>query len=219
MSTALASLTRFLVWSALILGVVIGVARITAIRWVRLPMNDPVFETSVLPTLEGGDLLLLWRLSQPTFGDLVLCPEPQFPDRYVVGRILGEGGDQVRLKDGQVFVNGKSFVNERSCDPPTIEYPHPDRDSEQVKQPCSWEDAAGTLHMVGGVSGAKISPFEQQSQVPEGHWFLVSDNRLFPYDSRDFGLVDKSTCKEIVLGRLVSRRGWTDSKRRMTYIQ
>jgi hypothetical protein len=47
---------------------------------------------------------------------------------------------------------------------------------------------------------------------------LVSDNRLFPFDSRDYGPVERSTCAETVLFRLVGRDGFFDVGRRFTYI-
>ena len=216
---ALYSLTRFLVWTALIIGLVIGAARATALRWVRLPTNDPVLETSVLPTLEGGDLILLWRLGKPRFGDLVLCPEPGYPERFVIGRIAGESGDQVRIKDSKATVNGDAFAIERSCDPPVFTFLHPDRPSEEVSQQCMWEAIGNHLHMMGGTGAFKILPEDRQYDVPEGQWFLLSDNRIFPYDSRDYGFVAVDSCNETVIGRLVSRRGWNDAPRRLTYVQ
>lgn len=215
----MAALTRFLVWSVLIVAAILGVARLVAVRWIHLPVNDPVLETSVQPTLEGGDLVVLWRLSKPAFGDLILCPEPEFPDRYVIGRLLGLPGDTIHFKNGVPTVNGKALVVERGCDPPIYTFPHPDRPSEEVQQSCSWEAVGGGLHMMGEPQIGPIAPEDRQYEVPEDRWFLVSDNRHFSYDSRDFGFVEPASCKELVLLRLVSRRGWSDSKRRLTYIQ
>jgi hypothetical protein len=57
------------------------------------------------------------------------------------------------------------------------------------------------------------------SDVPPGHVYLVSDNRLFPYDSRDFGPVEARSCKETVFFRLVGRGGFFDAKTRFTYVR
>lgn len=213
------SLTRFLVWTAIIIGVVIGALRLTILRWVRLPSMaaDPVFALSVLPTLEGGDLVLTVRVGTPDFGDLVLCPEPGAPQRFVIGRIFGESGDRVKITNAVPTVNGDSFVFERGCDPHIVTYPHPETHAE-VRQQCHMEAVAGSLHPTGSADGHKIVPENREYNVPDGRWFLLSDNRLFPYDSRDYGYVDASTCKERVFGRLVSERGWTDVDKRMDYI-
>lgn len=216
---ALHTLTRFLLWFAIVIGIILGLARVTFLRWVRLPTNDPVLETSILPTLEGGDLILLSRIGTPVLGDLILCPEPQFPERYVIGRILGEAGDRVQFKNGRPHVNGKPLSLERSCDPSQFSFPHPGNSQEQVTQSCHWEDLAGNLHMMGDLGGHQVVPEDRLFEVPPGKWFLVSDNRLFPYDSRDFGYIDVDSCSETVVGRIVSRRGWGDVARRLNYIQ
>lgn len=210
---------RFLVWTALLISLVIGLARATVVRWLRISTTDPVFATSLLPTLRAGDLILVQRVTRPVMGDLVLCPEPDYPDRYIIGRIVGEPGDAVELRDGEVFVNGKTFTQERSCDPPVIYYPHPANETEEVKQSCGWEAIANHLHMRGNASGPQAETHNIQFDVVEGKFFLISDNRLYPYDSRDYGLVDIASCKETVFARLVSRDGWMDSENRLDYIQ
>lgn len=211
------SLLRFLVWTLLIVGIILGAARALAVRWFRLPQNDVVFEASVSPTLRGGDLVLAARVTTPTFGDLVVCPEPDYPTRFIVGRIVGEPGDSVQIIDSVPTVNGKPFRIERSCD--VFMQIHPDNDAEEVKQHCGWEAMANHLHMMGQTSNHVVTPETVQVDVPEGKLFLLSDNRLFPYDSRDYGLVDASTCKETIVARLISREGWMDSERRLDYIQ
>jgi signal peptidase I len=213
------TLGRFLVWTIVILAVLLGIGRAVAFRWFRLPVNDPIFETSVMPTLAGGDLVVALRLTRPTFGDLVVCPEPNYPDRYVIGRIVGEAGDTVRIVDGKPFVNGAGFKTERACDPQIFTYPDPNNDAEEIKQTCDWEALANHLHMVGTFGNNKVTPAEVEMDVTEGKLFLLSDNRLHHYDSRDFGLIDQATCKETVVLRLVGKDGWMDSDRRLDYIQ
>lgn len=217
---ALYSLTRFLVWLLLLVGGCVLVLRLTVIRWIRLPSaeSDPVFAASVEPSLRGGDLILAYRMGQPKFGDLVLCAEPGAPERFIIGRIFGEAGDKVRIVNGEPVVNGKNFVLERSCDPSVVTYPHPDTGAE-VKQQCHVEAMAGGFHKVGVVQGHKVFPEDREYNVPEDRWLLLSDNRLFPYDSRDFGYVEATACKERVFARLVGKAGWGDVERRLNYIQ
>src|SRR5262245_17115134 len=106
---------RFLFWTALVLGVIVGLARLIAIRWWRVPEGGPFLEASIAPTLRGGDWVLLWRLTKPSFGDLVVCPEPGEPGRIVIGRILAEDGDNVVLQEGGVVVNERRTQTERAC--------------------------------------------------------------------------------------------------------
>jgi signal peptidase I len=213
------TLIRFLTWIAVIVGLMIGAARLVAIRWLTLPTNDPVLEASVLPSLHGGDMILALRLTTPRLGDLILCPEPGTPERYVIGRLMGEPGDSVRIENGVPYLNGRPFTTERSCDPQIFTYPSPNDASQEVKQQCDYEAIGTHLHMMGHIGTHKVAPEAVAFEVTDGKVFLLSDNRLFPYDSRDFGLVDFETCKETIVARLVSRRGWMDSENRLDYIQ
>ena len=209
-------IARFLFWTVVAIGSVIGLARLIAIRWWRIPSDDPVLEASIAPTLRGGDLVILWRATPPRFGDLVVCPEPDAPDRAVLARIAGEQGDKVLVVESNVTVNGKQAPTERSCDPFEVVDP---TTGQEVKLSCDVEALAGHAHMRGSTSGQRLSPAPQEREVTQGHLFLLSDNRQFPYDSRDFGTVERATCREAVVFRLVSTDGYFDEKNRFTFIQ
>jgi signal peptidase I len=209
-------LVRFLLWTAVIVGGVIGLARLVAIRWWRVPSDDPVLEASIAPTLRGGDLVVLWRATAPRFGELVLCPEPDATDRVVIGRIAGEDGDKVLVVESNVTVNGKQAGTERACD--AFEVVDPNTGAE-VKQRCEVESFEGRAHMRGSTAGQRLAPPPQEREVATGHVFLLSDNRQYPYDSRDFGTAERSTCREAVVFRLVSKDGYFDQKNRFTFIQ
>ena len=63
------------------------------------------------------------------------------------------------------------------------------------------------------------APKFSRQEVPPGNVFLLSDNRLFPYDSRDYGSVPLDSCKETVFFRLVGIKGYLDGETRFTFIQ
>jgi signal peptidase I len=209
-------LARFLLWTAVVVGGVIGLARLVAIRWWRVPSDDPVLEASIAPSLRGGDLVLLWRATAPRFGDLVVCPEPEAPERMVVGRLIGEEGDRVLVEASNVTINGKRARTERACDP--FEVIDPNTGAE-VKQHCDVEEVTGHSHMRGSTAGQRLAPPPQEREVADGHVFLLSDNRQYPYDSRDFGTAERSSCREAVVFRLVSGDGYFDHKNRFTVIR
>jgi len=64
---------------------------------------------SMAPTLHDQDRLivnkLLYRLSEPRRGDIVMLYYPINPDKSFVKRVIAEEGDQVRIVNGRVFVN------------------------------------------------------------------------------------------------------------------
>ncbi len=209
---------RVLLWTALIIGVVIGIARALAIRWVRVPSGDPYLEASVAPSLSGGDLIVLWRLTKPSFGDLVVCPEPNAPDRIVIARVAGEAGDRVRVDETNLYVNERQAESDVACEDSKFTVKHPTTGLE-IEQRCDIEAVGGISHRRGKTGGHGVKPRPMDLTVERDKLVLVSDNRLLPYDSRDFGQVDAESCKETVVFRLVSRKGFFDVASRFTYVR
>jgi signal peptidase I len=203
---------------AAVLGIVIGIARLTAIRWWRVPGDDPALEASIAPTLRGGDLVLLWRATPPAFGALVVCPDPEDASRVVIGRIVGEGRDKLTIDGDSLEINDRSVHTETNCSDAMFEISDPFTGSP-VEQSCVIEDLGGVGHMRGSIGSAKGAPPPSTREVGQGKVFLVSDNRRFPYDSRSYGSIDASTCKESIFFRLVSKNGFLDVKPRFTYVR
>lgn len=209
---------RFLFWCAVIIGGLIGLLRLTAIRWWRVPLDDRYLASSVSPSVRGGDLILLWRLTTPGFRDLVMCPEPGHPERVVIGRLVGQERDEVEVVGADITINGKRQPVESNC----AERKFTERDPETgnlVEQFCSIEDLDGRTSFRGEQATTFHRPADVKTTVPNGMVWLVSDNRLFPYDSRDFGPVPRKTCTESVFFRLVSAAGFFDASRRNQYIR
>jgi len=212
------TILKILLVFAALTGIAIGIARLTVLRWWRVPWDDPFLEASVAPTLRGGDLVLLWRATPPGFGALVVCPDPEDPARVVVGRIVGEGGDKVTIDGDQLEVNDRNVHTETACSEAMFEVADPSTGS-LVEQACVIEDLGGVGHMRGSMGSTKDGPPPSTREVGKEKVFLVSDNRRYPFDSRSYGSVDASTCKESIFFRLVSKNGFLDVKPRFTYIR
>lgn len=209
---------RFLFWVALVVGVVIGFLRLTAIRWWRVPSDDPYLTASLSPSIRPGDLILLWRLTKPGFSDLVLCPEPKQPGRVVIGRIAGVGRDEVEVNGADIKVNKVRQSVEGNCPERTFVEKDPGTGFEAT-QSCSIEDLGGSTNYRGELVREGTHPADVKTLVPDNQVWLVSDNRQFPYDSRDFGAVPQETCTETVFFRLVSAKGFFDTSARNQYIR
>ncbi|MCA9628278.1 MAG: signal peptidase I [Myxococcales bacterium] len=210
---------KFLIWTAIVIGGLIGLARLTAIRWWKVPENDPLLGASITPSLYPGDTILLWRLSEPSYGDLVLCPDPTDPNEVVIGRIVGETGDDIRVQGNDLWVNRSPMRTEMACTERTFKSEDPNT-GNAVEQYCDQEDLGGRLHMRGNITAGRSqsSQLVTEQKVGEGKVFLLSDNRLYPFDSRRYGQVDRATCKETVFFRLTGKNGFFDVKRRLTFI-
>lgn len=215
------SFTRVFGFTVLTLGTIVLVLRLTCLRWWQVPEDDPDLAASIAPTLAPGDWLILWRATSPGFGDLVLCPDPEEPSEVFIGRIAAEGGDTLKIDEmGSLTVNNSRMRSERACETPKFKIEHP-RTGAEVELRCDIEALGGVHHQRALVPTPKtpLKPIPMTREVEAGALFLISDNRFFPFDSRDFGPLPQAACKESVLFRLVSRLGFSHVKTRMTWIQ
>jgi signal peptidase I len=208
---------RFLFWVALVIGVIIGIARATAIRWWRVPHDAPFFTASLSPTIRPGDLIVMWRLTKPGFGDLVMCPEPEDASRVVIGRLVGESRDEISIVGSNISINGKRQTVESNCAEGTFEEHDPET-GIAIEQRCAIEELGGGTHKRGEIPTSSRAPTDVKQTVPVGYVWLVSDNRLYPYDSRDFGPVPRESCTETVFFRLLGAGGYWDTKTRNQFI-
>jgi signal peptidase I len=215
------SIIRVLGFTILTLGALIGVLRLTCLRWWQVPEDDPDLAASIAPTLAPGDWLILWRATSPGFGDLVLCPDPEEPSEVFIGRIAAEGGDTLKINEmGGLTINNSTIRSERACESPKFTIVNP-RSGAEMELRCDIETMGGVHHQRALVPTPKtpLKPQTMTREVEAGSVFLISDNRLFPFDSRDFGPLPQASCKEAVIFRLVSRLGFSHVRTRLTWIQ
>ena len=178
------------------------------------PFNIP--SESMLPRLMDGDYLLAskWSYgyskyslpfsvplipnrilaSQPERGDVVIFKAPPGNDIDYIKRVIGLPGDQIQMKDGQVFINGQAVPKERIADAEVPVSPNTDcrpqifETTANGKPVCHYPRFRETLP--NGVS-YDVLDFGQTPQddtgvfiVPEGQLFLMGDNRDNSMDSR-----------------------------------
>jgi len=210
------ALGRFALWAVVGTIAVVVLFRLTAIRWWKVPEDDPYLVASVAPALRGGDWVLLWRMSAPAIGSLALCPEPK-RDRVVVARMIGDEGQKVKVSGTEVEVNDKRLPSEGACSKRRFSVKAPNNGSE-IELRCSTEVVNGSVYERGEAEAiADLRDYE--ATAGPGQVLLVSDNRRFPWDSREFGPVDRATCKETVFFRLIGREGFFDAETRFRYIR
>jgi signal peptidase I len=215
------TLIRTFVFTSIILGLLVLTLRLTSLRWWQVPVGDRDLAASVAPTLAGGDWVILWRLTPPGFGDLVLCPDPEAPTEVFVGRIAAEGGDTLSVDErGAITVNSSRAKAELSCEPAKFVIESPGG-GDETELRCDIETLGGVHHKRALVpEKAAIKPTTLQKRpIEAGTVYLISDNRLYPFDSRDFGPLPRESCRETIIFRLVSRLGFSDVKRRLNWIQ
>jgi len=209
------ALIKGLVWVTLVVGAIVGILRATCLSFWTIPNDDPLLSLSIMPTLEAGDVVAIWRVGTPSFGELVRCPDPEAQGKYVVGRLLGEQGDRIEADLGKVTINEKPISTVRVCKQLTVIDP---TTGEAVELSCEIEAAGGTEYSRARASQPVLKPIPFRVTVPDRQVFIASDDRHYHDDSRDFGPIPKDGCHERIIFRLWSARGWSDDERRMMFI-
>ncbi len=130
----------------------------------------------------------------PERGDVVVFRHPAVGVDYIK-RLIGLPGDRIQMRDGQIFINGTAVPKERDGNYSEIFEPQ----GSQASRPrcvntaglgaeCLKEQYIETLP--NGVShetlNYAISPMDSTEEyvVPDGHYFMMGDNRDNSLDSR-----------------------------------
>jgi signal peptidase I len=205
---------KIVVGIATILGAVFLILYAFFFDFWTVPSDDPLLEASIAPTLHPGDLVVVTRHTSVNRGNLLRCPDPQAPGRFVIARAIARWGDQVDLSGESVSIDRHSTPSPRACDPPQVTVHNPATDQDIVLACSVQEYGEATFETLR----ARENPEPSRPVVVEiGKWFLVSDDRHVHLDSRDFGQADTSSCQHIVF-RVVSAAGFFDSKSRLSVI-
>jgi signal peptidase I len=80
---------------------------------------------SMEPTLHTGEFVIVNRLAyqfgSPKIGDVIVFHYPRDPQQEYIKRVIGRGGDTVRIEGGQVYVNGQRLIEPYIAAPPAYQ--------------------------------------------------------------------------------------------------
>lgn len=198
-----------------LIAVIVAVVNSVFVATWTVTADNPQLAVAIRPTLETGDVVLVSRdKGKVEFGQLVRCDDPTAPGHFVIGRVYGTSGANVRIEHDVVTVNGKREPTARACDTRTIAITNP-ADGHELELQCLIEDTAGHEHPI--LRNAQYPEPTRNSIVDAGRIYLVSDNRHVHYDSRDFHQISPESCQHIVY-RLWGPKGIRDSSRRFNVL-
>ena len=164
---------------------------------------------SMIPTLNVGDFILVnkyaYGVRLPVVGTKIMDVDdpkrgevmvfiPPHENKYYIKRVIGLPGDTVRYEGKTLYINGEIVSKEYV---------------EEVLVTTSIGDLAGTLstEILGGVSHptqhidvAERRRLRTTWVVPNGHYFMMGDNRDNSADSREWGTV----AEENIVGKAIA---------------
>ena len=156
---------------------------------------------SMMPTLLVGDFILVNKhtygfrvpilnntfieMNHPQRGEVMVFHFPQDPSLDYIKRVVGVPGDRIAYRNKQLFINDqlveRSFREDYGYDAPGL-----NRISAQ-----RFEEKLGThphdILIVGESPAA-----DGEVVVPQGHYFVMGDNRDNSNDSRFWGFVPEN---------------------------
>lgn len=144
---------------------------------------------SMEPTLIKGDFILVNKFSygfrlpvlgtkvievdDPQRGDVMVFIPPHDP-RYFIKRVIGLPGDHIRYTNKKLYINGELVSNELIGAYPTV--------APRIK---TYQENDYPIQQYVGVP----SRGDGEWVVPQGHYFMLGDNRDNSGDSRFWGFV------------------------------
>lgn len=151
--------------------------------------------SSMVPTLRIGDYILvnkftyglrlpvigteIWANNKPQHGDVMVFKYPGDTHVNYIKRVMGLPGDKIRYENKQLTINGEVLSQQLEAELP------PGQPELQILNE-SFDD---TSHAIQHVLNRNQFIGVREWTVPEGHYFVMGDNRDNSNDSRVWGFV------------------------------
>lgn len=129
--------------------------------------------SSMFPTFQQNDEIIVETVHQINRFDVIVFRDAS--NRTFVKRVIGLPGESIRYEDDQLYVDNKS-----------------------IKEPFLENDY---VEKAGGVwtSNFTLESLTGEVVIPDGHYFVLGDNRRLSHDSRYYGPIPA----EMIVGEAV----------------
>jgi len=180
----------------LILGLILFSIRSALADWNDVPSG------SMKPTILEGDRIFVnklaydlkvpfttWHLaewSQPRCGDIVVFYSP-YDGQRLVKRVIGLPGDTIELRNDVLVLNGQA-VEYKPIAEELLGYVS---SGDRTTHIFAAEQLPNSPHPVAAFPAVQAKRNFGPLVVPEGHYFMMGDNRDDSFDSRFYGAVER----------------------------
>ena len=153
---------------------------------------------SMQPTLKPGDFIFaskinygivsykpgwLFRWLKPQRNEVVVLTNPEQSDTKYVKRVIAIEGDEVKIENDEIWLNGNKLQYSEVAD----QIENPNADVFVIRKEIDQNQERQVIN----VKSHKTKTYGP-IKVPEGHVFLLGDNRGTSEDSRSWGTVPNS---------------------------
>lgn len=155
---------------------------------------------SMIPTLQVGDFILVnkyaYGVRLPVIGTKIMDvddPErgevmvfiPPHENKYYIKRVVGMPGDTIRYENKDLYINGELIAKEFE------ESIVIDTSIGELSGSLYTETLGGIEHHTQHIDGAGRRRARTSWVIPNGHYFMMGDNRDNSSDSREWGAVSE----------------------------
>lgn len=167
-------------------------------RYVKVPTG--AMKNTILP----GDRLVVSRFAQEIKrGDLITYRHPKETSTQYLMRVIGLPGESIQIRQQKVYINGAELAERRAFYPSDDSFEY---DLKALKEEKTEGEGTYTTFYQSrdeGIEdealfmGRKTFGLSEPFQIPQGHYFVLGDNRDDSEDSRYWGTV----AKELITGK------------------
>lgn len=167
---------------------------------------------SMIPTLWIGDFILVNKyayglrlpvlntrfleVGDPERGDVMVFRYPRDESVNYIKRVVGLPGDEITYRNKIIYINGEPMLQEEQG--PWVGEGL-NRNDPGTRPQRRRENLDGTIHDILIHPGRPVGRVRSWT-VPDGHYFVMGDNRDRSADSREWGFVPE----ENLVGRAVA---------------